>query len=310
MSRLGIVCGSLVIVGLLVEFWLAAKLGFRRGEVAIQLRDAAAKSEKAVAEFGEARTLQEAAEANLASLKMGWGYEWTFAPANPAPVQNQGGKLFVTGLGSGNPALQPQPVKDENGQDKMVAPAMHVFADNGQGKVVYTGEFTLGIGPNELGEQTCVLYPAWKVSPQEMALWNFGNGVRIRTQIPPGGRTEIDSLNQTIQRSSEQMAQLNIRTTDQTMLKADADLALTTRRNELLGDPNGVDVAERPEFRVGLVQAIEDMEEERNAIQVAVDSVRRRIREAAQNRSELVNSVKELAARASKPETQVSTARP
>ena len=68
----------------------------------------------------------------------------------------------------------------------MVPPALHVFADNGQGKVSYTGEFQLGIGPNELGEQTCVLYPTWRVSPQEMASWNFSNGVRLRTQIPPG----------------------------------------------------------------------------------------------------------------------------
>lgn len=310
MSRLGIVCGTLVIIGLLVEFWLVAKLGYRRGEVAEKLRTATMKSEQAVVEFGKAAADLKTAEVNLAALKLGWGYEFQFAPANPAPVQNQGGKLFVTGLGSSTKALEPRKVTGADGQEKRAAPPMHVFADNGQGKVVYTGEFLLGIGPNELGEQTCVLYPTWKVSPEEMASWNFNNGVRIRTQIPPGGRTEIDSLNQTIQRSVGQLTQLNTRTEDQKLLKADADLALQSRRNELLGDAQGADVAERPEFKVGLVQAIEDTEEERNALQVAVDAIRRRIQLAIKQRSELIDSVKEMAANASKPVTKISTANP
>ena len=310
MSRLGIVCGTLVIIGLLVEFWLVAKLGYRRGEVADKLREATMKSEKAVVEFDKAAAELKTAEVNLGALKLGWGYEFQFAAANPAPVQNQGGKLFVTGLGSSTKALEPKSVTGADGQEKMAAPPMHVFADNGQGRVVYTGEFLLGIGPNELGEQTCVLYPTWNVSPEEMNSWNFNNGVRIRTQIPPGGRAEIDSLNQTIQRSVEQLTQLNTRTEDQKLLKVDADKALQSRRNELLGDAEGADVAERPEFKVGLVRAIEDTEEERNAIQVAVDSIRRNIQRAVANRSKLVDRVKEMAANASKPVTKISTATP
>lgn len=110
MSRLGIVCGTLVIIGLLVEFWLVAKLGYRRAEVGEKLREATVKSEKAVAEFDRAAADLRTAEVNLAALKLGWGYEFQFAPANPAPVQNQGGKLFVTGLGSSTAALQPRKV--------------------------------------------------------------------------------------------------------------------------------------------------------------------------------------------------------
>jgi len=310
MSRLGIVCGTLVIIGLLVEFWLVAKLGYRRGEVAEKLRAASMKSEQALVEFDKAAGELKTAEVNLGALKLGWGYEFTFAPANPAPVQNQGGKLFVTGLGSSSKALEPRKVTGDDGQEKMAAPPMHVFADNGQGKVVYTGEFLLGIGPNELGDQTCVLYPTWNVSPEEMASWNFNNGVRIRTQIPPGGRAEIDSLNQTIQRSAGQLAQLNTRTEDQKQLKADADKALQARRNELLGDAEGADVAERPEFKVGLVRAIENTEEERNAVQVAVDAIRRNIQRAIASRSQLVERVKEMASNASKPMTKISTATP
>lgn len=310
MSRLGIVCGTLVIIGLLVEFWLVAKLGYRRGEVAEKLRAATLKSEQALVEFDKAADELKTAEVNLGALKLGWGYEFQFAPANPAPVQNQGGRLFVTGLGAATKALEPRTVTGADGQETKVAPPMHVFADNGQGKVVYTGEFRLGMGPNELGEQTCVLYPTWNVSPDEMASWNFSNGVRIRTQIPPGGRAEIDSLNQTIQRSAGQLAQLNTRTENQKLLRADADKALQARRNELLGDAEGADVAERPEFKVGLVQAIEDTEEERNAFQVAVDSIRRHIQQAIANRSQLVERLKEIAANASKPVTKISTATP
>lgn len=310
MSRLGIVCGSLVIIGLLVEFWLAAKLGYRRGEVAEKLRAATEKSEKAVAEYEKAAMDLKTGEVNLAALKLGWGHEWTFPAANPAQVQNQGGKLFVTGLGSSTKGLELNRVTGEDGQEKMAAPPIHVFADNGQGKVIYTGEFILGIGPNELGETTCVLYPTWKVTPQEMASWNFTNGVRIRTQIPSGGRGEIDNLNQTIARSVEQFNQLTSRIEDQKKLRLDADQELQGRKNELLGDPNGVVVAERPEFVDGLVKAIENLEEERNAVQIAVDSVRRKILKAIKTRNESVEGVKELAANAAKPVTKVSTVAP
>ncbi|RLT07939.1 MAG: hypothetical protein DWI22_08990 [Planctomycetota bacterium] len=309
MSRLGIVCGTLVILGLLSEFWLVAKLGKRSNDVAENLRAAKLKSEQALVEFDKAAAELKTAEVSLAAKKLGWGYEFELGPGNPAPVQNQGGKLFVTGLGSSAKALEPRKTTDDAGQEKMVATPMHVFADNGQGKVVYTGEFRLGIGPNELGEQTCVLYPTWNVSPEEMASWNFNNGVRIRTQIPPGGRAEIDSLNQTIQRSNEQMSQLATRIADQQLLKVDADQALLSRRNELLGDAKGADVAERPEFKVGLLRAIEDTEEERNALQVAVDAIRRAIQRAIADRSKLVDSVKKAASDL-KPVTNISTATP
>lgn len=310
MSRLGIVCGSLVIIGLLVEFWLAAKLGYRRGEVAEKLRAATEKSEKAVVEFEKSAAELKTAQVNLASLKLGWGHEWTFPAANPGPVQNQGGKLFVTGIGSSTRGLEPNRVTGADGQEKMAAPPIHVFADNGQGKVIYTGEFRLGVGANELGETTCVLYPTWKVTPQEMASWNFTSGVRIRTQIPSGGRGEIDNLNQTIARSVEQFQLLSARIEDQKKLQADADLELQGRKNELLGDAKGVVVAERPEFVDGLVKAIENIEEERNAGQIAVDSVRRRKLNAAKTRSESVDALKEFAANIAKPVTKVSTVAP
>lgn len=297
MSRLGIVCGSLVIIGLLVEFWLASKLGFRRGEVAEKLRAATQKSETAVVAFEKSAAELKTAQVNLGALKLGWGFEWTLPAANPAPVQNQGGKLFVTGLGSSIKGME-------------LAPPMHVFADNGQGKVVYIGEFILGIGPNELGETTCVLYPNWRVSPQEMASWNFTNGVRIRTQIPAGGRAEVDSLNQTIARSIEQFVQLNSRIDDQKKLQISADKDLQGRKNELLGDAAGVVVEERPEFVVGLVKAIEDIEEERNAVQVAVDAIRRDILRATASRSERIERVKDLAKQSSPPVPKISIAIP
>ncbi|MCA9008118.1 MAG: hypothetical protein KDB01_00155, partial [Planctomycetaceae bacterium] len=111
----------------------------------------------------------------------------------------------------------------------------------------------------------------------------------------------------TIQRSIEQLTELNGRIENQTQLQIEADLALETRRKELLGDAEGADVAERPEFKVGLVQAIENIEEERNALQIEVDTIRRRIQQAVEKRAQLVENVRELAASTSKPDTKVST---
>ena len=51
-------------------------------------------------------------------------------------------------------------------------------------------------------------------------------------------------------------------------------------------------------------------EEERNAFQIAVDSIRRKILKSVKTRTESVEGVKELAAKAAKPVTKVSTVAP
>lgn len=305
MSKLRIAGYVLVIIGLIVEAIYAAKLGMRRGDVEAQLRTVIADSDKAIelntktkSELSESRQL-------LANVKLGWGYEWTFpAGGNVGSVQIVGGRLAVTGLGTAN-GLVATEVTD-GGQQKFVQPVVHVFAINGQGGSSYIGEFVAGIGPNELSEQNATLIPIWNVTPQEMASWNFSGGVRMRSQIPAGGRSSVGNLHQTIQRTYEQLTQTALRLEEQKGLNAAADAALLVRRNELLGDPNGPDNADHPEYKVGLVQALEDLEEERNAVQVGVDELRRLIKSATELRQQQVDTLKQIVSSTAKSDTKVS----
>jgi hypothetical protein len=294
MSRLGLVCLSLVLIGLAAESYLAAKLGMRKGEVEDQLRKAITDSEKAIDGHGKAKTELEESRTKLAGAKLGWGYEWTFPPGgNVGSVQIVGGRLAVAGLGTSN-GLTANTVTDSAGAQKLVPPIVHVFTSDGQGKSVYIGEFVAGIGPNELTESTSTLTPTWNVAPNELATWNFNNGVRLRSQIPAGARTGIESLHQTIQRTLSQLSQTAFRIEEQKRLTAAAEVALEVRKKELLGDPAAVDNADHPEYKLGLVQALEDLEEERNAVQAGVDELRRLLKLATEQRFEQLENLKQV----------------
>lgn len=306
MSRLGLVCLVLVLLGLAAETYIAAKLGMRRGEVEEQLRTAILDSEKALAAHAKAKEELEESRHKLASTKIGWGYEWNFpAGGNLGSVQNVNGRLSVTGLGTAN-GLIAHPVTDANGQQRNVAPVVHVFTDNGQGGSIYIGEFVAGIGPNELSEQNSILVPTWNASPQEMASWNFTGGVRLRSQIPAGGRASVENLHQTIQRTFAQLTQTMLRIEEQTRLTEAAAAALVVRKNELLGDPTAADNVDHPEYKLGLVRALVDTEEERNAVQAGVDELRRLLKSASESRGQLLDGLKELASGMSNSATKVS----
>ncbi len=306
MSRLGLVCLSLVLIGLLAESYIAAKLGTRRGEVEDQLRKAVVDSEKAIEAHRKAEAELAESRQKLASTKIGWGYEWNFpAGGNLGSVQEVNGRLAVTGLGTSN-GLVANSVTDASGQVRLVPPIVHVFTDNGQGGSIYIGEFTAGIGPNELSEQNATLIPAWSVLQQEKASWNFTGNVRLRSQIPAGGRTEVENLHQTIQRTFSQIGQTALRIEEQKRLTDSAAEALTVRKNELLGDPTAPDNVEHPEYKVGLVQAIVDIEEDRNAVQAGVDELRRLIKTATEFRTEKLETLKQVVMQLRSSGTQLS----
>ncbi len=306
MSRLGLVCLSLVLIGLAAESFIAAKLGMRRGEVGDQFRKAVTDSEKAKEQHIRAKAELAESRSKLAAVKTGWGFEWTFpAGGNVGSVQAVGGRLAVTGLGTANGLVANQ-VTDASGQQRIVPPVVHVFAENAQGGSTYIGEFIAGTGPNELTEQNSTLIPTWNVSPQEIASWNFSGVVRLRSHIPAGGRASVENLHQTIQRTFSQLMQTNLRVEEQKRLTDAAAAALAVRRKELLGDATADDNVEHPEYKLGLVQALVDIEEERNAVQAAVDELRRLLKIASEFRTEQLDNIKQLALSLQNSGTKIS----
>lgn len=291
----------LVLVGLIGEAIVAARLGKRRSEVEDQLRAAIADSEKADAAFAKARMDYNLSRSKLQSVKTGWGIEWNL-PAG-GQIQNVGGRLSVQGVGLGN-GLEFRTVSDGTNQ-VLVPPVVHVFVDNGQGGSNYVGEFVV---PDQasLTPNSAVLQPTWVPTPEDLQGWNFAGATRLRSQIPPSGREAVENLNQTISRTIEKYLATDIRYQEQEKLKAGADGDLARRKSELLGDPQGQDIAEHPEYKVGLVQALQDLEEERNAILLAVDELRRQIRTTLESRATELDALKQMAAQMPASTTKVS----
>jgi hypothetical protein len=291
MSKLGLVCLWLVLISLIAEFYIAAKLGMRKVEVAEELRKAMAASAASTVAYDDAEAKVVDARQALALVKLGWGFEWVLPGGNPAPVQGNAGKLMVSGLGT-NQRLKPLETVDATGQQRIAPPIVHVFKGDEQGGSIYIGEFRADL--DQLTADSCVLTPQWNVSAQDLQEWDFRFGSRFRTSIPPGGQTGVENLHLTIQRTREQIFQTGLRIEEQQRLNAAAEAALQGRRNELLGDPNAEANADHPEYSLGLVQALEDLEEERNAVQLAVDQLRRLIKKATESRESLMDSLKQV----------------
>lgn len=303
MSTLGKVCLGLSLVALLAGIYLGGRLGNTSNSWSIKLRDAKIASEKALADNSKARQDLRITQSELDRSMLGWGFEWTFPPGgNVGNVQVVGQNLAVAGLGANNGLAARQ--VDVNGQPSLVRPTVHVYALNGQNGSVYIGEFIAD--DKQLGPNSAVLTPAWEVNPQEIASWNFAGGVRLRSQVPPAPRAAVEGANQGIRRLRELFAETVAGINDQQKLLQAAQQQLATRKGELLGNPAVTLIADRPEYTVGLVKALEDLEEERNAAQVAVDALRRAIRLAAETRSSLLTELNDVLARLPKPQSQVS----
>ena len=302
MNKLRITVLLLNILGLGAGIYFGARLGKRANDAAVQLRDAKIASEKAVKDASKAALDLSTAQAELARLKLGWGYEWTIPPGgNVGSVQVVGTNLAVTGLGT-NKGLIPRTV---NGGNQIIAPTVHVFVPDNQGSR-YLGEFRAD--PQQLAANSATLVPTWAVSQQEIASWDFSQGVRLRSQVPPAERLAIEGLNQAIQRTRELGAETDASIRDQQQLLTAAQNQLQIRKGELLGnDDNSIPlIADRPEYKIGLVQALEDLEEDRNEAMLHVDFLRRAIKAAGDARDSLQQQLAQLASQLPEPQARIS----
>lgn len=279
----------LVLVGLGGELYFAARVLSRRFDIETALAKSISDSTQAVVAEEQARLDLLNARSVLASVKNGWSFEWEFLPGGAGGIQPVApGRLNVSGLGRNN-GLNPVPAAAGAPE---VPPTVHVYALAPNNTSVYLGEFVARI--DQLQATTCVLEPTWRPRPQELTQWNFANGVRFRREVPPGPRNAFAGVNQTILRSLEKEALTDLHIQQQTDLNAAATDGLDKRKKELSGDPDGPDVPDHPEYRVGLVTALRDSEEERNAVQAAVDYLRRALLEASQKRQSLLDTIRQL----------------
>lgn len=290
----------LVLVGLGAEFYFAAAVLKRRFNIETQLAKAIADTTSAIAAENQANLDLVAAKANLFSVKNGWNSEWEL-PGSVGIRKVAPGRLSVSGLGKGNLQNVTDPsqvggqflapvIKPEDGSE--IAPVVHVFALTAQNESVYIGEFSARL--DQLQATTCVLEPTWRLLATDFETWNFDNGVRFRREVPPGPRNAFANINQTIFRSLEKELTTVLHIEKQKVLNAAATAGLDKRKRELSGDPDGPDVPDHPEYRIGLVAAVRDSEENRNGVQADVDSLRRNLLQATAQRSSLLDSIRQI----------------
>jgi len=299
MTNLGKTALALTVLALIGGFVLAAMLGKYHNAWSQTLATAREKSEAAIEQRDQAELQLLTTQAELARTKLGWGYEWSLSAQN-APQIN--GNVLSVPIGT-QQGINVRNVNDDQGQQQRVGPPIHVFTGDQNGQSRYLGEFTLA---GEPGPNQSSLQPTWFVSPEELQTWDFSNGTRLRSQIPPGERAAVEGANQQVQRLREGILQANRNIAEQQALLASVQEQLDFRKKELLGNPDLERIPERPEYSDGLVRALVDTEEERNEIQDAVDDLRRRIKSAADQRDALLSQLSSLIAELPRASSRIS----
>jgi hypothetical protein len=302
MSTLGKICLSLTLLLLLLAMapipgkyggWTPKLLVFHN-QWSEQLRDAKKGAVDSIEARATARQELTKVSTDLDSLVIGWDRSWDIPQNSGAITKPQNGKLRFSSIGT-NHGLVTRTVTDEDGTQKLMLPVVHAFYGAAEG-MTYAGEFVVDSQAG-LTATSCVLKSVHPVTLQEAASWPVNAAWRLRGMIPSGARTNIDELFRRQVRTDELKKQTVANITRQRGLLQAAEAALSVRNGELLGNPDGIVDPERPEFVVGLLQAIEDFEEERNQLQLDVDHLRRALKESSEDRNQKLEALAGAAAK-------------
>jgi hypothetical protein len=163
------------------------------------------------------------------------------------------------------------------GTDKGIRPNMllHGFEVDANGATVYRGSFL--VADSQPGAST--LKPNFRITPEDVKSWKGGNW-RWRNAVPAGYLETFDKQLLAILKGDETLKARDMLLADQKRMLENANNTLKKREAELVGG-EGLAKAESvgPEFREGLVAALEQSEEDRNQTLLKIDELRRAVRE-------------------------------
>lgn len=153
---------------------------------------------------------------------------------------------------------------------------LHGFETAQDGSSIYRGSFVVTTVQNGSSQ----LKPNWKASNDEIRAWQAGGVWRWRNSIPPGVSENFDRQLLQILKAEETLSDRRSTLATQQGLLEEANEGLKRREDELVGGPS-LEKSEliAPEFRDGLVAALEQAEEQRNKNLEEIDRLRREIRE-------------------------------
>ncbi|WP_373651765.1 hypothetical protein [Schlesneria sp. DSM 10557] len=283
MNTLGKVFAFLVVIAAIAASILTAKL--------VEVRNSwTAKTLAAKNKFNETQPKIETLEAQIDSLQKDifrsrdlWGNFWPIVQTNV--VSPDGAVQVNVGSAAGvREGLQ-----------------LHGFELLPDGTSVYRGSFV----PAEIQQNGSVLKPNWRATPAEVATWGKAGNWRWRNLVPPGYTENFDKQLTTILKLEETLGDRMLTLKGQEQLLVEANNKLKLREAELLGGEElaGGDQLE-PEYREGLVAAMERTEEERNELLLKIDDLRRKVRSVKDDIDRILVENTELTNRLPQPGTK------
>ncbi|MFO0917352.1 MAG: hypothetical protein U0872_03440 [Planctomycetaceae bacterium] len=254
-----------------------------------KLKEDAVKLE---AQVREAEATAERLQFELHRAHQLWGqsYPATGGPPVRTTVQNPAEGTLAVSLG----AKSDPPI--HQGQ------WLYGFETLGDGTTVYRGTFVA----DAVRDGESLLAPNWRLRPEDTQGWQSGNW-RWRVQLPSAYPNRFDELEQALVRQDELLGDRTQTLAVQEALIAAAKEQLRLREAELVGGPElPQNPALNPEFRLGLIAALEEAEESRNAELLAIDQLRRSVRLLRRQIEDLEAGNRDLAGKLPQPATAVS----
>jgi len=276
MHILGKILTWLILFGALPAVVLTARLLDVQNSWTKQVKDLRVENEKNAVSLIDERTKLERLKTEVQHASMGSGPFWV---GLEVAVANRTTGQLSANIGTSG-GVTPQVAKDDQGNDAQFAPVLHAFQPLGDFRNDdtlwgYVGAFQVtGLRENQL-----TMMPTWKIQAGATDDWNGGPGWYFRRDVPLASKIAIDELRLDLESARRAQRANQLRLTQQQAQLVDATDKLNYRRSQLLGFPDPqTEAALEVEFRKGLVPAIEEVEEQRNAAFADVDRLRRQIK--------------------------------
>ncbi len=280
MHILGKILAFLVVIAAIVASIFTSKLVMVRNSWTAKSVTSKNKFSTNLPEIEKLQAKIDSLKSELFRSEELWGIPWNGVETN---IKNAAEGTLIVNIGTSNGVRQNL--------------ALHGFEIAADGSSIYRGSFS----PTEVGDANATLKPNWRATAEDVSKWQGGNW-RWRNALPSGYQDNFDRQLLAILKLEETLADRRRTLIGQKELLEQANDGLKMREAELVGG----DVLEKspsvePEFRDGLVSAIEQSEEERNKTLQKVDELRRKVRNVQAEIERLQTENKELVQRLPEP---------
>lgn len=283
MHTSGKVLAWFVVIGAVCAIWLSAKtLAIRSAWMQAAHKNEAdfnANQEKIAVKSRELDNKRS----DLARTMLGWDRYWPEVDSR----LNQDGSLQL-GLGTS--------------QGVRLGEVLFIFAINPDGSSRYVGDFKVA---GKLTEVSCLTQPNWFRNAGDLSSGTAK--VRVRSLIPNQFQSRLDALDQQILAVEQTFLSHQAELERQTQLTEQTEKLIATRLSEINGDP-ALDGKTLPPVNIkGLLAAMVDEEEARNAALLEIDQLLRSLKRTREQFVETLKANRQLTESLPRPSVSEAT---